>query len=97
MKGIWKISSFGDVLRSALERRGIDRQIKEHEVIQRWSEIAGEMVARHSTPVRMRNGILWLSVQDATWRMELHSMRGELARKINAAAGDELVREIRVR
>ena len=97
MKSFGKVAPLSEVLRGALERRGIDRQIKEHEVLQRWSEIVGEAVAKQAKPVRLRNGILWLSVADAVWRMELHSMRSELARKINTASGDQLVSEIRVR
>ncbi len=96
MKGLGKVSPLATALRSALERRGIDRSIREHEILQRWAEIVGDTVARQATPKRMHNGVLWLHVPDATWRMELHSMRSELARTINTAAGEELVQEIRV-
>jgi predicted nucleic acid-binding Zn ribbon protein len=96
MKGLGKTSSLGTALRVALERRGMDRSIREQQMLQRWSEIVGDAVARQATPRRLHDGVLWLSVPEATWRMELHSMRKELLKKINAAVGEELVREIRV-
>jgi predicted nucleic acid-binding Zn ribbon protein len=96
MKGLGKTSSIGTALRVALERRGIDRSIREQQMLQRWSDIVGDAVARQATPRRLYNGVLWLNVPDATWRMELHSMRRELLEKINAAVGEELIREIRV-
>lgn len=75
----------------------MDRHVREQQVLIRWVEYVGEAVARQATPNRFHDGVLWLTVPDATWRMELHSMRRELLERINTAAGEELVREIRVR
>lgn len=97
MKSHWKTVSFGKALHESLERQGLVRRIREEEVLQRWDEIVGRAIANHARPTRLRSGVLWLEVTDATWRQELHMMRGGLVEKINAALGESVVQEIRLR
>ena len=97
MKSRWKTVTFGRALQDSLERQGLVRRIREQEVLQRWNELVGTAIANHSQPTRLRNGILWIEVRDATWRQELTMMRSGLVEKINQALGAAVVREIRFR
>jgi predicted nucleic acid-binding Zn ribbon protein len=96
MKGFGKMTSLSSALRGALEQRGLDRGIRQREILQRWKDIVGETIARQAEPRHISNGVLWLRVIDATWRMELHGMRAELAKMINDAAGEQIIQEVRV-
>ena len=93
----WKTTSFGNALHEALKRQGIERPIREQDLVLRWEEIVGTAIARQAQPGGIRNGVLWIAVSDAAWRQELSLMRTELAAKINAALGEEIVKEIRLR
>jgi predicted nucleic acid-binding Zn ribbon protein len=97
MKRLWKTTMFGSALRNAIEQHGLERGIREQDLFQRWEEIVGPAIARQATPNRLRNGLLWLHVVDSAWRQELSLMRRELVAKINAALGEELVKDIRLR
>lgn len=93
----WKTSHIGAALQHALERQGMRRKIHEQEVLLRWEELVGKAIANHATPTRLRSGVLWVEVTDAAWRQELQLMRTGLLQRINAALGDDVVSELRLR
>jgi predicted nucleic acid-binding Zn ribbon protein len=84
-------------MHKVLVEQGLDHGIREQNLFLRWEEIVGIAIAKQATPSRLRNGLLWLKVVDAAWRQELSLMRRELIAKINAALGEEIVKDIRLR
>jgi predicted nucleic acid-binding Zn ribbon protein len=62
-----------------------------------WGAILGERIAAVATPQRIENGILYVTVSSAPWRTELAMQRREIAARLNAAAGKELVKDVRFR
>lgn len=91
------ISDVGGALSGALDRYGLTRALHERAIFLRWEEIVGAAIANNSEPTRFRNGTLWVHVTDAAWRQELSGMRSDLARRINAALGEDLVSDIVLR
>jgi predicted nucleic acid-binding Zn ribbon protein len=76
---------------------GIDGTLRRYAVIAGWAEVVGDQIAKVTTPQRMENGVLFVSVKTAPWRAELSMKRLEIMRKLNAAAGAQVVRDIRFR
>ena len=97
MKKRPRIESFGEALGDALQSFGLERRIKEQELVQRWPELVGSAIAKHATPLRFLNGTLWLQVDDATWRHELFLHRADLAATLNRALRLPLVAEVILR
>ena len=62
-----------------------------------WEHAAGEAIAAAARPTAERDGVLTLSCGSSVWAHELVLMALELTERINAALGDELVRELRCR
>jgi predicted nucleic acid-binding Zn ribbon protein len=87
----------GDALHEALQAFGMERKIKEHEVILRWTELVGPVIAAHATPKRFINGILWVTVDDAAWRHQLSLDRIALLKKINETLGVAIIEDVRLR
>ena len=81
-------------LQEALREYGIERKMREQELLTRWVELAGTAVSNHASPSRFRDGILTLRVSDAAWRQELSLRREELRRMLNEALHDEIVMEV---
>lgn len=84
----------GDALQDFLKQSGLDRVIREQDVILQWPEIAGEAVAKHAIPIEFRGGVLFLTVDNATWRSQLHFLKEEMMEKINAFAQRKIVKNI---
>jgi predicted nucleic acid-binding Zn ribbon protein len=48
-------------------------------------------------PQRIEHGVLFVSVKTAPWRAELSLKRLEIMKKLNTAAGADVIRDIRFR
>lgn len=62
-----------------------------------WERATGPAVASAARPTAERDGVLTVSCEAAVWAQELDLMAGELLPRLNAALGDEAIRELRCR
>jgi predicted nucleic acid-binding Zn ribbon protein len=62
-----------------------------------WEQVAGPAVATAARPTAERDGVLTVSCEAAVWAQELDLMAGELIPRLNAALGNEAIRELRCR
>ena len=76
---------------------GIRRSLRQYDVITGWAGVVGEQVANVTTPVRIDNGVLMVSVTTAPWRAELTMRRREILEKIRRICPDAGVTDIRFR
>ena len=76
---------------------GIDGTLRRYAVLTGWPEVVGEQIARVTEPQRIENGVLFVGVKTAPWRAELSLQRLEIMKKLNAAVGKDVVRDIRFR
>ena len=87
----------GAILQEMVRDLGIDRTLRQYNVITSWPSIVGEKIAGVTTAQRIENGILFVQVSTAPWRAELTMRRMEILEKVNKAAGKQVIREIRFR
>ena len=87
----------GEALGALTEDYGISRTLRQYAVITGWTEIVGERVAKVSTPVRIDNGVLFVSVTTAPWRAELVMRRRDILEKIRREYPEAGVSDIRFR
>jgi predicted nucleic acid-binding Zn ribbon protein len=62
-----------------------------------WAEAVGPAIAASARPVAERGGVLTISCDAATWAAELQMMGPQLTERLNAAAGERLISEVRCR
>jgi predicted nucleic acid-binding Zn ribbon protein len=62
-----------------------------------WEGTAGPAIAAAASPTAERDGILTLTCAAAVWAQELDLMAGELIPNLNAALGEQAIRELRCR
>jgi len=65
------------------------------EVQRRWSEVAGEALAREAEPVSERDGILTVACRSSVWAQELDLMSELLLQSLNAALVGGSIRRLR--
>ena len=87
----------GQALERLTRSLGIGKMLDEYGVLEAWGTVVGERIAAVSTALRIENGVLFVGVATAPWRAELSMQRQDIIRRINAAVGKEVVREIRFR
>lgn len=60
-----------------------------------WNEILGDFSGRHCAPGRLSNDILFMKVDSPVWTYNLFIRKQEMIRKINAAYGKVIVKDIK--
>jgi hypothetical protein len=80
----------------------ICEKLTHHEGYQRawlekhWGEVVGETAARHSIPHRVRNKILYVSVDSSTWNQALFIEKRRLVQKINQKYISEIIHDLKL-
>ena len=72
--------------------KGIRKESKKRYAF--WEEIMGEKIASVAIPVKNKKGILFIKVQDATWRFELSRRKSEIHTLINEHLKKNIIKDI---
>ena len=88
----------GVLLPKLMQKLGLKDRLRESEVIDAWSSIVGEFIAAHSTPVALREGVLYVRVLQPSLHYELERVaKTEILRKVKQRFGARTIRDIRFR
>jgi predicted nucleic acid-binding Zn ribbon protein len=90
-----RAQSLGDALDELIEKLGIRKKLREQDVFFLWEEAVGERIAKVTTPLRMLQGTLFVSVKTGPWRNELTMRKKEIIDRINGSLSEEIVRDIK--
>lgn len=90
-------SRVGDVLKKFFDGKVPQNLSEETLVFGVWPRAVGSDVSRQANPTSFRNGILFVETRHPVWTTELNSRRHVIQKKLNAALGKDLVREIHFR
>jgi predicted nucleic acid-binding Zn ribbon protein len=87
-----------EVVPKLMQRLGLRERLRETEVIYAWSKIVGDFIAAHSTPVALREGVLYVRVLQPALHYELEQIsKSEILRKLKQRFGGKTIRDIRFR
>lgn len=85
-----------DLLGEVGARLGLQDAVATGGLWSNWADIVGARVAAHAEPTSLRSGVLRVRVSSPTWATEISYFAPEIVRRANEAAGNEIVREIKV-
>ena len=85
-----------ELLPQILADQQLDRRLDETQAVL-WKEIFGEAVARYTTQVYVRAGVLYVSLSSAVLRNELLSCKKSLLHRLNEEMGRLVVKDIILR
>ena len=87
-----------ELMPKLMQRLGLRERLRESEVIDAWSKIVGDFIAAHSTPVALREGILYVRVLQPALHYELEQIsKPEILRKLKQRFGSKTIRDVRFR
>lgn len=88
----------GEALGKLMGSLGLKNRLREDEVLKAWEETVGGFVAKHSSPQRLKDGVLFVHVLQPTVHFELERVwKRQILEKLRARFGPGVVREIRFR
>lgn len=88
--------SLKEALEALVSDYGLRAKLDEQAIRAGWSDVAGEMIARHTVKIDLRRGKLTVKVDSAPLRQELTFMRATLVELLNRRFEREVVTEIRI-
>lgn len=83
-----------DVLSRFLREEGLETPLNEYRAVAVWPKIAGPAIAKLTGDVSFRNSTLYVKITRPALRQDLMMGRSQLARKINAEVGAQVVQQI---
>lgn len=86
-----------EALSQVMSRRGFAQTQAPQKQAEVWAKAVGELLAKHSKAVSVSRGALNVVVRNSVVLMELSLRRGELLGKVQAAAPELKVRDIKLR
>ena len=72
----------GDVVDALAARLGWTSALAQSDVLEGWTELAGEETAKHAVPEQISDGVLVVRCESTAWATQLRMMRSELLARI---------------
>lgn len=90
-----RLSRAGGLLNNSLDKLGLRHKILEHQAIAKWREVVGKHIAASTIPEKVRDGVMFVTCKSSVWSSELSFHKNDIIRKLNTAAGRNVITDIR--
>ena len=91
----WK--PIGGILEKVIAQLGLEKRVREEEILRAWEDIVGAFIAQHSCPQRLAEGVLHVRVLQPSMLYELdRTLRADILTKLKQRFG-RAVRDVRFR
>jgi hypothetical protein len=84
----------GNYIQRFFAQNGKISLLLEQQAIELWAQTVGEFIAKQTTKISVKKGILYATIPNAALRFEVLSSRNQIAAKINEALECEVVKGI---
>lgn len=88
------LSSLGAAIQQFLKQNRLDKKIDSSSLSVNWPDIAGEMIAKHTTRLFIKEHTLFLQVDSSALKNELQFLKAQLIKNINTHLKKELIKEL---
>lgn len=89
------VKTIGDLVNYNLRIHGLETPLLQKRLVESWPEVAGEVVARYTTEVRIYNQTLFVRLRVPALRADLSMRRQELVQLLNAKVGAQIISDVR--
>ena len=72
----------GDILPRVLELMGLEDKFEEARLLRGWAEVVGAVIAKKSRARALRDGILYIEVENSVWMQELWFHQKQIIERI---------------
>jgi predicted nucleic acid-binding Zn ribbon protein len=93
-EGSRKPVALSSIVDKILEDHGVLAQVRRMSVLDEWSELVGDAVARVTRARSVEDGVLIVEVRSSPWLMELNMMKGDFVRRVNDYMPDTPIERI---
>lgn len=87
----------GSLLSAYLKSNNLEQGMAEFRLKRAWGELLGASVSRSTRQLYVKDGVLFARMHSSVLRSEISLIKDDLIRRLNEAAGKEVIRDIVVR
>lgn len=84
----------GDLVERLLKGFGLDERLQQYRALIIWEEVVGPQIAARTRPIRIREGILEINVDQPTWMQQLQLMKPKILAQLNAELGKATIKDL---
>jgi predicted nucleic acid-binding Zn ribbon protein len=84
----------GEVLKEMIETYRLEGKLNELKIVHSWQNVVGDMIAKHTKDVYIRNGKLFVRVDSPALKNELTYNTSTIIERLNEAVGGKIISEI---
>jgi len=85
-----------EVIDRYLKIIGADKRLKEIRLKEQWEEIIGKNIAAKTEKIVIKDGTVHLLVPSSVVKNELRMVKSEIIRRFNEAAGENIIRDLKI-
>lgn len=89
-----KTISLAEAMKDYIREMNLEGKLNEVHLINSWEEIVGKVIASRTTKIYIRDQVLHVHLNSSVVRNELLMLRESLRKKLNEAAGSEVIKDI---
>lgn len=86
----------GSFLSKAVPKPEVLNTAKAQVALQQWESIVGPLLASKVQPTKIEKGVLFVTAESSAWAQEIQLLKETVLARVNAAAGEDLLRDLRV-
>ena len=90
-----QLDQLGTIIDASLKTYRQKKDTNMLKIFDLWEGTVGESISMNAKPAAFKGDLLLIHVSSSTWMHHLYFKKQELIDKINAALGNELVRELK--
>ncbi len=84
----------GDLVEKLLKGLGLNERLQQYRALIIWEEVVGPQIAARTRPIRIREGVLEVNVDQPTWRQQLQLMKPKILAQLNAELGKATIKDL---
>jgi hypothetical protein len=86
--------TLGEVIKEYLKSPVLNNKYKQYKLISAWETILGKTIAKSTINIYVKSKTLYVFLKSSVIRNELYMIKGEIIKRLNENAGEEIITEI---
>jgi len=82
----------GNFIQQFFAKNGKISLFLEQQAVELWPQIVGEFIAKQTTKISAKQGVLYVTIPNAALRFEVLNSRSQIINKMNQVIGGEVIK-----
>lgn len=84
----------GDLVDKLLHGLGLDERLHQYKALIVWNDVVGPQIAARTRPIRIRDNILEINVDQPAWMQQLQLMKPKILARLNTELGKATIKDL---